>query len=66
MDCLSFFNGFLGLDSGLGTSGVEHLLFCENDFHAFTSIKLNKPNVPLIVDFLDLNAQDILSNNRVK
>ena len=52
MDCLSFFNGFLGLDSGLGTSGVEHLLFCENDFHAFTSIKLNKPNVPIISDLL--------------
>jgi len=59
LKCLSFFSGCLGLDLGLEKSGVEHLLFCENDKTASNTISLNKPHVPLIRDILDYNSKEI-------
>ena len=59
MKCLSFFSGCLGLDTGLEISGIKHLLFCENDKNAANSIRLNKPNVPLIEDILNFDSNSI-------
>ena len=59
MKCLSFFSGCLGLDTGLKLAGIEHLLFCEIDKYASSTIKLNNPNVPLIDDILDFDAVEI-------
>jgi len=59
LNCLSFFSGCLGLDLGLEKSGVDHLLFCENDKNASKTITLNKPNIPLINDILDYNSKEI-------
>lgn len=59
LNCLSFFSGCLGLDTGLEKAGINHLLFCENDKHAANTIKLNKPDVPLISDILDYDAKSI-------
>ena len=59
MKCLSFFSGCLGLDTGLEKAGIEHVLFCENDKNAAETIQLNKPQVPLINDILDYDANEI-------
>tara|TARA_Y100001934_G_scaffold203922_1_gene240692 strand:- start:561 stop:1793 length:1233 start_codon:yes stop_codon:yes gene_type:complete len=59
MKCLSFFSGCLGLDTGLEKSGIEHLLFCENDKNAAETIQINKPGIPLIYDILDYDADKI-------
>ena len=56
MKCLSFFSGCLGLDTGLKMAIIEHLLFCEIDKYASSTIKLNNPNVPLIDDILNFDA----------
>ena len=59
LKCLSFFSGCLGLDTGLEKAGIEHILFCENDKNAAETIQLNKPQVPLISDILDYDANEI-------
>jgi len=59
MKCLSFFSGCLGLDTGLEQAGIEHLLFCENNPQAANSIKLNKPEIPILTDILDHNPKTI-------
>ena len=59
MNCLSFFSGCLGLDTGLKLAGIDHLLFCEIDKFASSTIKLNNPDVPLIQNILDFDAVEI-------
>lgn len=60
MKYLSFFSGALGLDLGLERQGMEPLLFCEKDKICQQTIKMNKPNVPLIGDIQKYTHTDIL------
>tara|TARA_B100000963_G_scaffold76107_1_gene64237 strand:- start:508 stop:750 length:243 start_codon:yes stop_codon:yes gene_type:complete len=59
MKCLSSFSGSLGLDTGLEIAGITQLLFCENDKNAADSIRLNKPDVPIIEDILSFDSKNI-------
>ena len=59
MKYLSFFSGALGLDLGLEKAGFEPLLVCENDKFCISTIKENKPEIPLIEDIRDYSASDI-------
>lgn len=56
---ISFFSGALGLDLGLESAGFEPLLACEVDKHCIATIKSNKPDLPVIGDIRDYNAEDI-------
>lgn len=59
MKYLSFFSGALGLDLGLEKAGFEPLLMCEIDKFCISTIKANRPNVPLIYDIRDYSVADI-------
>jgi len=56
---LSFFSGCLGLDLGLEEAGIETLLACEFDKFCQQTIKLNKPQLPVISDILDYDGVSI-------
>lgn len=56
---LSFFSGAMGLDLGLEKAGFEFRLACEFDTACQKTIKLNRPNIPLIGNVLDYSANDI-------
>lgn len=60
MNYISFFSGALGLDLGLEKGGLNPLLFCENDKKCQETIRINRPNIPLIGDIRKYNAQSIL------
>lgn len=66
MKYISFFSGALGLDLGLESAGFEPLLACEVNKHCINTIKNNKPNLPLIGDIRDYNADEILKIAGVK
>lgn len=59
MKYMSFFSGALGLDLGLEKAGFEPLLVCENDKFCISTIKANKPDIPLIEDIRDYSVSDI-------
>lgn len=61
MKYLSFFSGALGLDLGLEKAGFKPLLVCENDKFCISTIRKNKPDVPLIEDIRDYSVSDIRS-----
>ncbi|MDH2998512.1 modification methylase [Pasteurellaceae bacterium LFhippo2] len=68
MNYISFFSGALGLDLGLEKGGLKPLLFCENNKHCQATIKANKPEVPLIGDIREHDADSILqmlSNEKI-
>ena len=56
---LSFFSGAMGLDIGLEISGFDIKLACEIDKHCQATIKLNHPDLPLIGDVREYNAEQI-------
>jgi len=56
---LSFFSGAMGLDIGLEKSGFDIKLACEIDKHCQATIKLNHPELPLIGDVREYNAEQI-------
>jgi DNA (cytosine-5)-methyltransferase 1 len=56
---LSFFSGALGLDLGLEKAGISFKLACEIDKNCQNTIKLNRPNLPLIDDVSKYSAADI-------
>lgn len=60
MNYLSFFSGALGLDLGLEKGGLNPLLFCESDKKCQATIKINKPNIPLIGDIRNYTSKNIL------
>lgn len=66
MNYVSFFSGALGLDLGLEKAGLTPLMYCENNKYCQQTIKLNKPDIPLIDDIRKYNAKDILNivNNK--
>ena len=53
---LSFFSGCLGLDLGLQEAGFKTLLACEFDKFCQRTIKVNKPELPVISDILDYDG----------
>ncbi|MED5455602.1 MAG: DNA cytosine methyltransferase [Candidatus Thermoplasmatota archaeon] len=56
---LSFFSGAMGLDIGLENSGFDIKLACEIDKHCQGTIKLNHPDLPLIGDVREYNAEQV-------
>jgi len=56
---LSFFSGAMGLDIGLEKSGFDIKLACEIDKHCQATIRSNHPDVPLIGDVRDYNAEQV-------
>lgn len=60
MNYVSFFSGALGLDLGLEKGGFNPLLFCEKDKKCQKTIKLNRPDIPLIGDINKFTHNDIL------
>lgn len=60
MKYLSFFSGALGLDLGLEKAGFTPLMYCEFDKWCQETIRLNRPDTPLLGDIRNYSAQDIL------
>ncbi len=58
---LSFFSGAMGLDLGLEEAGFHVALASEIDKKCLETIKLNRPNLPLIEDILDYTPDEILA-----
>lgn len=58
---LSFFSGAGGLDLGLEKSGIESLLYCENNREARMTIHVNRPHAALVGDISKVDAQEIRS-----
>lgn len=58
---LSFFSGAMGLDLGLEEAGFELRLACEFDKHCQKTIKLNKPDLPVIGDITQYSKEKIFS-----
>ena len=56
---LSFFSGCLGLDLGLEKAGIHQILACDFDKHCRNTIKLNRPDLPVIDDLNNYEAEDI-------
>lgn len=56
---LSFFSGAMGLDYGLETAGIHPLLASEIEPNARKTILLNRPNIGLIGDINNYNAEEI-------
>lgn len=56
---LSFFSGALGLDLGIEKAGFEIRLACESNKFCRQTIALNRPNIALIGDLHEYNADDI-------
>lgn len=56
---LSFFSGAMGLDIGIEKAGFDIRLACEVDKYCRQTIELNKPDIALLSDINDYNAQDI-------
>lgn len=65
MKYLSFFSGALGLDLGLEKSGFEPLLACESDKFCLETIKINKPNLPLITDIRNYTSDEIREHSNI-
>lgn len=56
---LSFFSGCLGLDLGLEQAGIHQVLACEIDKAAQASIRANRPDMAVIDDVLNYDAEDL-------
>lgn len=56
---LSFFSGAMGLDLGIERAGFDIRLACELDKTCQQTIKLNRPEIPLIGDVLNYSADEI-------
>lgn len=66
LKALSFFSGALGLDLGMEQAGIEIALACEIDKKCRETIKLNRPNLPLIDDINKYSSEDILQIANIK
>ena len=56
---LSFFSGCLGLDLGLEKAGIHQLLACDFDKTCRQTIAANRPDLPVIDDLNNYEADDI-------
>lgn len=59
MRALSFFSGAMGLDLGLERAGIETILTCEFDKWSRRTIEVNRPDLPLLGDIWNYNAEQI-------
>lgn len=57
---LSFFSGAMGLDIGMKKGGIDSLLACEFNKYARMTIAQNAPDIALIGDINNYEAEDIL------
>ncbi len=57
---LSFFSGAMGMDQGLEKAGFDVRLVCESDLHCQNTIRLNRPQLPVLEDIRRYSPQDIL------
>jgi DNA (cytosine-5)-methyltransferase 1 len=62
---LSFFSGAMGLDLGMEQEGIKPLLACEIEKEIRKTIHANKPEIALIGDIRDYNAEKILEYARI-
>ncbi|MDR3230038.1 MAG: DNA cytosine methyltransferase [Synergistaceae bacterium] len=56
---LSFFSGAMGLDQGLEKAGIHFLLACESDKACRRTISANRPDIALIGDIWEYDANQI-------
>jgi DNA (cytosine-5)-methyltransferase 1 len=56
---LSFFSGAMGLDQGLEQAGIHLLLACESDKACRRTISANRPDIALIGDIWEYDANKI-------
>ena len=57
---LSFFSGAMGLDIGMSNGGIHALLACEFNKYARMTIAQNEPDIALIGDINNYDAEEIL------
>ena len=50
----------MGLDIGLEEAGFEILLACEHDKHCQNTIRVNRPDIPIISDIRDYSAEQVM------
>lgn len=62
---LSFFSGAMGLDLGIEKAGFDVRLACEVDKYCRQTISVNKPDVALLGDINEYNADDILKAAKI-
>ena len=58
-DYLSLFSGAMGLDLGLEVSGFRPVICVENDPEAVNTIRLNRPDLPVLNDITQVSAKQI-------
>ena len=56
---VSLFSGAMGMDLGLEMSGFEPVVCVENDPEAINTIRLNRPNLPILGDIRAISGQEI-------
>jgi DNA (cytosine-5)-methyltransferase 1 len=56
---VSLFSGAMGLDLGLEMAGFSPAVCVENDIEAVKTIKLNRPDLPVLGDIMPLSDEDI-------
>ncbi len=59
MKVLSFFSGAMGLDIGLENSGLQTILACESDKWSRETIRLNRPDIPVLGDIWQHDAASV-------
>lgn len=63
---LSFFSGCFGLDLGLESAGISTALACDIDKDCRSTIKLNRPDIDVLSDIQELNAEEIRAHAQLK
>lgn len=60
MNCLSFFSGAMGLDQGLARAGFRVRVACESDATCRRTIRANHPDLPILDDIFQTDAEGVL------
>lgn len=62
---LSFFSGAMGLDIGMEQAGISPLLACELDKETRTTIHANRPDIALLGDIREYDAEKVREYARI-